>query len=84
MSTIEIKSGNKSVKLSLDDIGKLYTDKKIMEECILAVINPKVAEYSDIYIEPAEAIVWLRNHFMRGGYWRAEFIDEIFGPKQNS
>jgi hypothetical protein len=52
-----------------------------MEECILAVINPKVAQYSDIYIEPAEAKVWLRNHFLRGGYWRSEFINEIFELK---
>jgi hypothetical protein len=81
MGNIKIKHGNKSIELSLVDIGKLYTDKKIMEECILAVINPKVAEYSDIYIEPAEATVWLRNHFVRGGYWRADFIDEIFGRK---
>ena len=84
MGTIEIKSGNRSIKLTLDEISKLYTDKKIMEECILAVINPKVVEDSDIYIDPEEAAVWLRNHFIRGGYWRPEFINEIFGPKQNS
>ena len=81
MDIIKFQSGNKSVKLSLDDISKLYTDKKIMEECILTVINPKVAQYSDIYIERAEAIVWLRTHFIRGGYWRADFINEIFESK---
>jgi hypothetical protein len=84
MDTIKFQSGNKSVKLSLDEVSKLYTDKKIMEECILAVINPNVAQYSDIYIEPAEAKVWLRNHFIRGGYWRADFINEIFESKQIS
>lgn len=81
MQTIKINSGNRSVKLSLDEVSKLYTDKKIMEECILAVINPNVAQYSDIYIEPAEAMVWLRNHFIKGGYWRPDFILEIFKQK---
>jgi hypothetical protein len=81
MDIIKIKLGKKLMKLSLAEASKTTEDKKIMEECILAVINPKAVQYSDIYIEPAEALVWLQNYFLREGYWKPEFINEIFESK---
>jgi hypothetical protein len=42
-----------------------------VQKCALPILN----------IEPLEAKVWLKNHFLRQKYWKAEFIEEIFESK---
>jgi hypothetical protein len=81
MQNIKINYNRTEVNLTGSDISELYSSKKIMEECILALLNPEIAQTSDINIEPLEAKVWLKNHFLRQKYWKAEFIEEIFESK---
>lgn len=83
MQTIKINHNRTEVNLTGTDVSELYSSKKIMEECILALLNPEVAQTSDINIDPLEAKVWLKNHFLRHKYWKEEFIEEIFESKLN-
>lgn len=82
MQTIKINYNRTELNLTGSDVSELYSSKKIMEECILALLNPEVVQISDINIDPVEAKVWLKNHFLRQQYWKAEFIEEIFECKQ--
>lgn len=81
MGTIKIQSNNGPVKLNESEVNKIYNDSRIMQHCILAIINPEVAQCSDIYIDSGEARMWLQNYFLRSDYWSEKFINEIFENK---
>lgn len=81
-----IKKFNEFEKLKENKNSENICIDETILDCILAIINPTVANKSDLYYTDVEAREYLYDFFKNEakGWYSDDFIEEIFMPIQTS
>jgi hypothetical protein len=82
MESIEIKSGLFEITLKKEEVKQLYEDNQFLRDAILSVLNPEVADKSDLPFDSKTYLSYLKTYFYEKQYgYNAEFIEQIFSKK---
>ena len=80
--TIEFPVPMGTATFKENELTDLYNDYSFLADSVLVLLNPEVAEKSDLPFNKEETIKHLKEFFKEGKSYDKEFIDKIFAKFQ--
>lgn len=80
-NNVKIHIGCGTIEYTQEEIAKELLDLYFLKEAFLVLLNPEVAQESDIIWNREEALHHARRVY-NGTHWNSEFIDKCFNIKK--
>ena len=75
---ISVKTGIGHIEYTEKDLSKEIQDLYFLKDAVLTLINPKVAEKSDLPFDKEQVLKYLKEMFLDTGGYNKDFINKIF------